>query len=153
MDDEPVAPDALGREEHENENVEQATINEDDLLPNGVGDINAPTTNGAHGNNIIVSSDPTATALAKKGITMGFKEKKIPKDKRSTTPYMTKYERARVLGTRALQIRSELALIDIALDSSQSLDCPFFHPSLTLGTCVCLIEIKYECASLGRSGR
>lgn len=28
----------------------------------------------------------------------------IPRDKRSTTPYMTKYERARILGTRALQI-------------------------------------------------
>jgi DNA-directed RNA polymerases I, II, and III subunit RPABC2 len=33
------------------------------------------------------------------------KARKIPNDKRSTTPYMTKYERARVLGTRALQIR------------------------------------------------
>jgi DNA-directed RNA polymerase I, II, and III subunit RPABC2 len=32
-------------------------------------------------------------------------DKKIPDDKRTTTPYMTKYERARVLGTRALQIR------------------------------------------------
>ncbi|KAK4336861.1 hypothetical protein RND71_044017 [Anisodus tanguticus] len=28
----------------------------------------------------------------------------VPADKRITTPYMTKYERARVLGTRALQI-------------------------------------------------
>ncbi|KAJ3176596.1 DNA-directed RNA polymerases I II and III subunit RPABC2 [Geranomyces variabilis] len=28
----------------------------------------------------------------------------IPKDKRLTTPYMTKYEKARILGTRALQI-------------------------------------------------
>lgn len=28
----------------------------------------------------------------------------IPKDQRMTTPYMTKYEKARVLGTRALQI-------------------------------------------------
>ncbi|KAJ3098168.1 DNA-directed RNA polymerases I II and III subunit RPABC2 [Phlyctochytrium planicorne] len=28
----------------------------------------------------------------------------IPKEKRMTTPYMTKYEKARVLGTRALQI-------------------------------------------------
>jgi DNA-directed RNA polymerases I, II, and III subunit RPABC2 len=37
------------------------------------------------------------------------KAKKIPKDKRSTTPYMTKYERARVLGTRALQIRFVVA--------------------------------------------
>jgi DNA-directed RNA polymerases I, II, and III subunit RPABC2 len=28
----------------------------------------------------------------------------VPKNKRITTKYMTKYERARVLGTRALQI-------------------------------------------------
>lgn len=33
------------------------------------------------------------------------KNKKIAKEDRKTTPYMTKYERARVLGTRALQIR------------------------------------------------
>lgn len=32
------------------------------------------------------------------------KELAIAKDKRTTTPYMTKYERARILGTRALQI-------------------------------------------------
>lgn len=30
---------------------------------------------------------------------------KQPNSERITTPYMTKYERARVLGTRALQIR------------------------------------------------
>lgn len=30
---------------------------------------------------------------------------RIPNEKRTTTPYMTKYERARVLGTRAMQIR------------------------------------------------
>lgn len=33
-----------------------------------------------------------------------LKEKAIPKEQRTTTPYMTKYERARILGTRALQI-------------------------------------------------
>jgi DNA-directed RNA polymerase I, II, and III subunit RPABC2 len=33
------------------------------------------------------------------------KELSIPREQRTTTPYMTKYERARVLGTRALQIR------------------------------------------------
>jgi DNA-directed RNA polymerase I, II, and III subunit RPABC2 len=33
------------------------------------------------------------------------KDRKIPNEKRTSTPYMTKYERARVLGTRALQIR------------------------------------------------
>ncbi|KAK9469745.1 DNA-directed RNA polymerases I [Lipomyces arxii] len=33
-----------------------------------------------------------------------LKELAIPKENRTTTPYMTKYERARILGTRALQI-------------------------------------------------
>jgi DNA-directed RNA polymerase I, II, and III subunit RPABC2 len=33
-----------------------------------------------------------------------IKDLAIPKEKRTTTPYMTKYERARILGTRALQI-------------------------------------------------
>lgn len=32
------------------------------------------------------------------------KELAVPREDRNTTPYMTKYERARVLGTRALQI-------------------------------------------------
>lgn len=41
----------------------------------------------------------------KKGGVLGLKEKRIENEDRSTTPYMTKYERARVLGTRALQIR------------------------------------------------
>jgi len=35
---------------------------------------------------------------------------RVDNDKRTTTPYMTKYERARVLGTRALQIASVGAL-------------------------------------------
>jgi len=35
---------------------------------------------------------------------------RVDNDKRTTTPYMTKYERARVLGTRALQIASVVAL-------------------------------------------
>lgn len=38
----------------------------------------------------------------------------IPKEKRTTTPYITKYERARVLGTRALQISLNApVLVDI----------------------------------------
>lgn len=41
-------------------------------------------------------------------------ELSIPKEKRSTTPYLTKYERARVLGTRALQISLNApVLVDI----------------------------------------
>ena len=33
--------------------------------------------------------------------------KAVAKEDRTTTPYMTKYERARILGARALQIRYE----------------------------------------------
>jgi len=53
-------------------------------------DPNQPQTNGQTG--------------AQRQKPKGSKEKKIPNEKRTTTPYMTKYERARVLGTRALQI-------------------------------------------------
>lgn len=51
-------------------------------------------------NNIVASGEPGLVNAVKT-----VKSKKISQDKRTTTPYMTKYERARVLGTRALQIR------------------------------------------------
>jgi len=54
---------------------------------------------------VIVSGDPSAAANQGKGNNKSHKDKKIPNDKRTTTPYMTKYEKARILGTRALQIR------------------------------------------------
>lgn len=50
----------------------------------------------------MISGDPSAAAA--KGKDKTPKDKKIPNDQRTTTPYMTKYERARILGTRALQI-------------------------------------------------
>lgn len=37
--------------------------------------------------------------------TFGTAPKAVAKEDRTTTPYMTKYERARILGARALQIR------------------------------------------------
>lgn len=54
---------------------------------------------------VSVGEDGGTRGPAKKNAVVGLREKKIPDSKRSTTPYMTKYERARVLGTRALQIR------------------------------------------------
>ena len=60
------------------------------------------------GDNIIHSGDPSAVASGlkpQKNTVADLKKRKIPKENRTTTPYMTKYERARVLGTRALQIR------------------------------------------------
>jgi len=58
--------------------------------------------NGDDQDNVIISGDSSATANATKD--KSVKDKKIPDDQRMTTPYMTKYERARILGTRALQI-------------------------------------------------
>lgn len=60
---------------------------------------------GDDDDNVVVSGDPAAAANAAKGADKSMKDKKIPESERTTTPYMTKYERARILGTRALQIR------------------------------------------------
>lgn len=59
--------------------------------------------NGVNGRQVVAVNDPNQAKPGEKKAVV--KEKKIPNEKRSTTPYMTKYERARVLGTRALQIR------------------------------------------------
>lgn len=57
-------------------------------------------------NNVVESGDVEAQTRARALNTVkGIKDRRIPTEKRTTTPYMTKYERARVLGTRALQIR------------------------------------------------
>lgn len=55
---------------------------------------------------MIVSGDPNAGIGHSKSL-RSHKDRKIPHDQRTTTPYMTKYERARILGTRALQIRCD----------------------------------------------
>jgi DNA-directed RNA polymerase I, II, and III subunit RPABC2 len=66
-----------------------------------------------NGERTIISGDPNAGG-GRGGIEQP-REKKIPNDQRTTTPYMTKYERARVLGTRALQIRLEILLLPMNL--------------------------------------
>ena len=59
------------------------------------------------------SGDPAAAAAAKAS-EKSLRDKKIPDEERTTTPYMTKYERARILGTRALQISmSAPVLVDL----------------------------------------
>jgi DNA-directed RNA polymerase I, II, and III subunit RPABC2 len=88
--EEPIEP-YDGEEANLNGNVDdiEAGKNPDGLL-----------TTGDRG--VVISGDPSATAARGKGAAP--KDKKIPDDQRTTTPYMTKYERARILGTRALQI-------------------------------------------------
>jgi DNA-directed RNA polymerase I, II, and III subunit RPABC2 len=67
---------------------------------------NGATTPHVNGHTVVVGGDGGGSAggAVKKNAVLGLRDKKIPDAKRSTTPYMTKYERARVLGTRALQI-------------------------------------------------
>ncbi|KAG5922508.1 hypothetical protein E4U61_005116 [Claviceps capensis] len=60
--------------------------------------------NGYDADNVVMSGDPSAAANGLRSHEKGIKDMKIPENERSTTPYMTKYERARILGTRALQI-------------------------------------------------
>ncbi|KJA25840.1 hypothetical protein HYPSUDRAFT_37328 [Hypholoma sublateritium FD-334 SS-4] len=53
--------------------------------------------NGADGNQDMVNGDEVTTGA-------GISGERQPNKERVTTPYLTKYERARILGTRALQI-------------------------------------------------
>ncbi|KAL8851584.1 MAG: hypothetical protein Q9221_003516 [Calogaya cf. arnoldii] len=104
FDDEEPIEDALDPDDPENprnagNDANEDGANADSKAPNGV---------------VEVGQDPSASRSGQKNAAVPAKEKKIPKDQRSTTPYMTKYERARVLGTRALQISMNApVLVDI----------------------------------------
>ena len=86
--------------------MEPDILDEEEAPETGAGE--EPDLDQIPDDNVVVSGDPGAAAAAKaeqKNTVKTLRDKKIPNDKRSTTPYMTKYEKARVLGTRALQIR------------------------------------------------
>lgn len=93
-DEEPLDDAADDPDDPENparrDGVDEDGAEADPSIPNGV---------------VEVGQDASARREGRRNAAVGVKEKKIPKGERSTTPYMTKYERARVLGTRALQIR------------------------------------------------
>jgi DNA-directed RNA polymerase I, II, and III subunit RPABC2 len=109
-DDEPM--DYGVGEEQEDNLIEENDFLEQDL---DAGDNNGNTNDDGNHNldstdfnndNIVAVGDTAQEKAAKLANSVrGQKEKKIDDNKRNTTPYMTKYERARVLGTRALQIR------------------------------------------------
>jgi DNA-directed RNA polymerases I, II, and III subunit RPABC2 len=61
--------------------------------------------NGVDHDQEMANGEETAAAGA------GLAGERQPNKVRVTTPYLTKYERARVLGTRALQIRSDISYI------------------------------------------
>ncbi|KAE9982223.1 hypothetical protein BLS_006382 [Venturia inaequalis] len=80
-------------------NYDEATEGQEEGQDVGnTGDENGPK------DDMIIESGDTSQKKKVRNTVAELKKKKIANDKRSTTPYMTKYERARVLGTRALQI-------------------------------------------------
>lgn len=83
------------------EENEPGDLVEDDFEGGHDGEL--PYENGVNSENVVVSGDPNSGQSGK--VMEQAREKKVPNDQRTTTPYLTKYERARVLGTRALQIR------------------------------------------------
>ena len=108
-------PPANARHRENEDNL----IDENDLVEQ---DFDEPGNDGeANGDidpdemNIVPSGDALAQEKAAKALNTvkGVKDKKIANENRSTTPYMTKYERARVLGTRALQIRYGIHIADM----------------------------------------
>jgi len=64
----------------------------------------------------------------------GITGERQPNKVRITTPYLTKYERARILGTRALQIRYVdrdsrcINLLDVGPDAPLSMNAPILVP-------------------------
>lgn len=89
--DENEPEDFINPEDLEAAEGEAEGYGEDDYAP------------AANEERVVVSGDPNAGYAGK--IMEQASSKKVANEDRTTTPYMTKYEKARILGTRALQIR------------------------------------------------
>ncbi|KAI1910578.1 subunit common to RNA polymerases I, II, and III [Ophidiomyces ophidiicola] len=111
FDYEPPEYDYIDNEPEEYAGAEQDGEDSAYAVLNGDGQ---PVTHATNGDSAgAVNGDASAEA-SKSKVMLQQREKKVPNDQRSTTPYMTKYERARVLGTRALQISMNAPiLVDI----------------------------------------
>ncbi|KAH7402498.1 RNA polymerase, subunit omega/K/RPB6 [Pyrenochaeta sp. MPI-SDFR-AT-0127] len=113
--DDAYVADLLSEPAIEFDEEAEPDILEDDADDNGGGE--DPDAVEPNDDNIVVTGDASAAAAAKdksKNTVESEKSKRVDNDKRTTTPYMTKYERARVLGTRALQISGNApVLIDV----------------------------------------
>ena len=91
-------------QEGEQEGQEGAANGEDQMQVNGVDhDIDQTMASGD-----ATQDDGAPTQV-------GLTGERQPNKNRVTTPYLTKYERARILGTRALQIRCATFLFAICI--------------------------------------
>ncbi|KAF2403228.1 DNA-directed RNA polymerases I [Trichodelitschia bisporula] len=80
---------------------------EEDFGENG-DELDDPNAKVPEGTSAVNNNDPSAASAAgskqARNTVAEVRARQVPKAERKTTPYMTKYERARILGTRALQI-------------------------------------------------
>lgn len=100
-DDHYEEPDYDPEEPMEPDFEDPDTANDENNL-NLDGNLDALAVRGNEERRVVDSGDVPANVQAGE---KAPKSMKIPNEERITTPYMTKYERARVLGVRALQIR------------------------------------------------
>ncbi len=71
--------------------------------------------NDVNGVNGVVEGDQEMVNGSEEQVTTsaGITGERQPNKLRITTPYLTKYERARILGTRALQIRFPMTFFNV----------------------------------------
>ena len=114
-----------GEFEHEGEENEQYEPEDPDDVENPDGssrNVNNPDHNAFEDPDsrrksfpaIQMGDDGTPASVAKYNNVIALKEKRIPDDKRIMTPFMTKYEKTRLCGVRATQIRL-VGLLDPAM--------------------------------------
>lgn len=102
--------------EYDDHDAFEEPLGEDEGEADGGEDREGGIQNGVNTHqDYVASGDPAAAAAAaaKSKDSKDFDKLAVPKDKRTTTPYMTKYEKARLLGTRALQIRYGIPRFEI----------------------------------------
>ncbi|EDN08354.1 DNA-directed RNA polymerases I [Histoplasma mississippiense (nom. inval.)] len=87
---------------------------------NGYAIVNGDGQPVQNGEGDVVSGDPNAGA-SKGKVMLQQREKKVPNDQRTTTPYMTKYERARVFHTISL---SAWRIVSSVLTRVDSMNAP-----------------------------
>ncbi|KAI0480233.1 RNA polymerase Rpb6 [Xylariaceae sp. FL0804] len=103
------------------EEEEEEVLDEDDFDPEVPDDEDANRRGEQEEGDVVLSGDPSAAANLGRGGAAdkkSHKDKRIANEDRTTTPYMTKYEKARILGTRALQISMNApVLVDLEGES------------------------------------
>jgi len=107
-----------------NEENQNQEVGEDGAPVNG--EVSHADANGAENDQDITNGQEQQQSTAGAGITGERQPNKV----RVTTPYLTKYERARILGTRALQIRFESVFFTITMPSDRfcSMNAPVLVP-------------------------